>query len=88
MVAYTDDLVTLVSCNMRTRHTSNRNEQKSIEFRIPRLDEPRLAWLVSSNVKYLGVVLDPKLNWGLNIKLCAEKASIAFYICKRTFVRN
>ena len=56
------------------------------EFHLPRLNEQRLV--LSSNVKYLGVILDPKLNWRLNIELRVKKACIAFYACKRTFAKK
>lgn len=40
-----------------------------------------------SDVKYLGVVHNAKINWRKNLELSVKRADIAFYCCKRTLLR-
>lgn len=45
------------------------------ELYLPRLSRRRL--ILSSNIKYLGVIQDPNLNYSLNIEdLCKEMESL------------
>lgn len=50
-------------------------------FECPILDGVRLH--LTSKVKYLGVILDPKLNWKSNVDDRARKAYVALYSCKK-----
>lgn len=43
---------------------------------------------LSSQVKYLGVILDSKLNWIAHVSDKAQKAMTAFWICRNSFGRN
>jgi len=43
---------------------------------------------LSTQVKYLGVILDGKLNWIAHVKDKAQKAMAAFWICRNSFGRN
>ena len=43
---------------------------------------------LSREIKYLGVILDSKLNWKQNTIERTKKAYIAFYSCKRMFSRK
>jgi len=52
-------------------------------FKLPRLNGPLLK--LSYRAEYLGVILDPKLSWKLNIEERIRKACIAYYSCKRAF---
>lgn len=51
------------------------------EFRTPQLDGTSLV--VSESVKYLGLILDRKLNWGPNLDERVKKAEVALYCCKQ-----
>lgn len=62
------------------------NRNKIPQFKAQSLDFKILK--ISSTAKYLGVVLDFKLNWKNNIEYRRQKTYIAFYICKRLFSRN
>lgn len=44
--------------------------------------------VLSFNIKYLDVNLDPKLNWRIKMELSVKKASIVFYACKKALVRT
>ena len=52
-------------------------------FRLPRLQGCELQ--LSNNAKYLGIILDAKLSWNLNIEHRVRKATVAFYTCKKMF---
>ena len=52
-------------------------------FSLPSICEIRLT--LSSEVKYLGLILDPKLNWRANLAARARKATCAAYCCSRAF---
>lgn len=43
--------------------------------------------LLSCNIKHLGKILEPTLNWTLR-RLRAMKSCVAFYACKKTFGRG
>lgn len=43
---------------------------------------------LGNQVKYLGVILDRKLNWIAHVKDRAQKALTAFWICRNSFGRN
>jgi ribonuclease HI len=43
---------------------------------------------LASRVKYLGVILDSKLNWIAHVRDRAQKALTAFWICRNSFGRN
>lgn len=47
------------------------------EFHLPRQTAQRL--ILSLNVKYMIVTLDPKLNWRLHIELKVRKVCTEFY---------
>lgn len=74
---------------MRIRPKAYQNRARLPEFDLSQLNEEERL-VLSSNVKYLDVILDPKLkeSWGLNIELMVKKTYIAFYTCKRILVRK
>jgi len=49
---------------------------KILNFNLPRLNGQRLK--LSHKAKYLGVILDPKLSWKLNIEERVRKACTAY----------
>lgn len=51
------------------------------DFRPPTLGGRSLS--LSNEARYLGIILDSKLNWRSNIEERARKASVALYACKR-----
>lgn len=40
---------------------------------------------LSTEVKYLGIILDCKLNWNSHLKQIIDKATNALWLSKRTF---
>ena len=48
-------------------------------FNLPKLDSTEIK--LSDKVKYLGIVLDRKLSWKLNVEERRKKALIAWYSC-------
>lgn len=50
-------------------------------FRLPVLGNSTLV--LKERAKYLGLILDSKLNWGMNLQERVKKASVAFYACKK-----
>jgi hypothetical protein len=50
-------------------------------FSPPRLFDMEL--ILNNQVKYLGVILDNKLNWKFHIDNRIRKASIAYWQCRR-----
>ena len=50
-------------------------------FALPKLDGKEIP--LSSEAKYLGVILDKKLNWKSNIEMRRKKALIAWYTCNK-----
>ena len=52
-------------------------------FRLPRLQGCELP--LSDRAKYLGIILDAKLSWNLNIEHRVKKATVAFYTCRKMF---
>ncbi|KMQ87436.1 reverse transcriptase [Lasius niger] len=55
-------------------------KKKIQSFTTPKLDGKLLS--LSSEAKYLGVVLDSKLNWKRNVEERVRKAQAAFYLCR------
>jgi len=56
--------------------------------KIPNLSQPILSGQrlkLYSKAKYLGVILDLKLSWKLNIEEPVRKACIPYYSCRKTF---
>lgn len=43
---------------------------------------------LTNQVKYLGIILDSKLNWSSHLKHKIQKASVAFWQCRRTVGRT
>ena len=39
----------------------------------------------SKEAKYLGIVLDSKLNWGSHLQYVCRKATQAYWVCRRAF---
>ncbi|XP_017490460.1 PREDICTED: uncharacterized protein LOC108378663 [Rhagoletis zephyria] len=62
------------------------NRHKLPQFKLPSLDGKALS--LTPSAKYLGVVLDNKLNWKANVEFRRQKAYIAYYTCQRIFSRN
>lgn len=58
-------------------------KSKIPQYRLPSLGGQELK--LSNTAKYLGVILDSKLNWKYNIEQRIKKAYVAFYACKKTF---
>jgi hypothetical protein len=52
-----------------------------VGFKKPILFGTELQW--KNQVKYLGVILDEKLNWNSHIDHRMQKATIAFWQCRR-----
>ena len=50
-------------------------------FSLPKLNGVSLA--LSDSAKYLGLILDRKLSWNLNVRARASKALMAIYVCKK-----
>ena len=57
------------------------NKRKLPELQLPKLFNTKLS--LSTQVKYLGVTLDCKLNWASHIDIKTKKACIAFCQCRR-----
>lgn len=57
-----------------------------MEFRLPRLDGIELK--LSESAKYLGIILDKKLNWNKNLEERRKKAYNALYGCKKCIGKN
>ena len=57
--------------------------RKVEDFRRPRVKGTMLS--LSTEVKYLGIVLDSKLDWRRNTEARVGKALTAFYSCRRMF---
>ncbi|XP_065359422.1 uncharacterized protein LOC135953441 [Calliphora vicina] len=58
----------------------------SRRYKIPPFPLPRLNGVelkLSDSAKYLGIILDSKLSWSLNIHARASKAAVAIYACRR-----
>lgn len=57
------------------------HKRKLPEMQLPTLFGTKLS--LSPQVKYLGITLDSKLNWGSQLNAITRKACIAFWQCKR-----
>ncbi|XP_075974068.1 uncharacterized protein LOC142975223 [Anticarsia gemmatalis] len=57
------------------------NKRKLPDLELPKLFNTKLT--LSTQVKYLGMVLDNKLNWASHIEAKTRKACIAFGQCRR-----
>jgi len=58
----------------------------SRKYKIPQLKPPKLKETnlsFSESAKYLGLVLDKKLDWNLNIQERSRKAIVALYTCRK-----
>lgn len=55
-------------------------------FPLPCMGNTQLT--LASQVKYLGLILDRKLNWRTTVEDRIKKAITAFFTCKRMFGRN
>ena len=62
------------------------NEHKLPIFKTPALAGETLK--ISEYAKYLGVILDRKLNWSRNLNERIKKANNALYICKKCIGTN
>lgn len=54
---------------------------------LPHIEPPRLMGIslhFSEEARFLGIILDRKLNWNSNILERVKKANIALYSCKKT----
>ena len=54
--------------------------------KIPQFDTPSVGGTplkISDSARYLGLILDRKLTWKMNIEERIKKANIAFYSCSR-----
>lgn len=54
--------------------------------KIPKFDPPRLSGIeipLSTHAKYLGVILDRKLSWKRNAEHRVQKATVAYYTCRK-----
>ncbi|XP_036322108.1 uncharacterized protein LOC118736115 [Rhagoletis pomonella] len=61
------------------------------KYKIPSLQLPAIGNKIlklGESAKYLGVVLDKKLNWAQNIQECVKKATVALYSCKGAIGRS
>lgn len=56
-------------------------KRKLGELKLPKLLNTRLA--LSSEVKYLGVILDSKLTWEPHLKTKCKKACVSLWQCRR-----
>ncbi|XP_047990715.1 uncharacterized protein LOC125229817 [Leguminivora glycinivorella] len=62
------------------------NKRNLGNFRLPRLFNTELQ--LSTEVKYLGVLLDNKLNWSNHLNSKIEKATVVFWQCRRMVGRT
>lgn len=62
------------------------NSNNIRNFKNPRLKGERIE--LKAHAKYLGVILDSKLLWKLNVEDRIIKANKAFYTCNRLFGRK
>lgn len=58
-------------------------KRRAVEFNLPKIGSTTLQ--LSKEARYLGVILDSKLNWKANTEYRTKKALIAFNMCRRTF---
>ena len=58
-------------------------KRRKMNLNTLQLDRASLKY--STETKYLGVILDSKLNWNAHTEQVLKKATCAFWICKRTF---
>jgi len=60
----------------------------SRKYKIPSLIPPRIKDSVlsfSESARYLGLILDRKLDWKINTQERCRKATIALYTCRKAF---
>lgn len=55
--------------------------KRNVNIKAPSLDGVQLTF--SSRVKYLGVILDKKLNWSEHLEHVVNKATTALWACRR-----
>lgn len=56
------------------------------KYKIPKLHPPTIKGVklnFSNEAKYLGLILDKKLNWKSNIRERIDKATVALFSCKK-----
>ena len=61
------------------------------KYKPPQLKEIKIREItipLTKQIKFLGIILDSKLDWKLNISERVKKAYIAYYSCKRMFSRR
>lgn len=62
------------------------NKRNLGNYRLPRLFNTELQ--LSAEVKYLGVILDSRLNWSSHLNNKIEKATVVFWQCRRMVGRT
>ena len=60
--------------------------RRHINIKAPSLDGVQLTF--STQVKYLGIIPDSKLNWNQQLEYVANKATSAFWACRRAIEQN
>ena len=61
------------------------------KYKPPQLKELKIREItipLTKNIKFLGIILDSKLDWKLNVCERVKKAYVAYYSCKKMFSRR